>query len=126
MRVSLCVLSVLLGLVFGAATAPAHAATVTYNLDYIFSPPTGSVSPLATVTLTDLGTAVQFDILNQAGAGTKLDSLYFNFANGTLNPSQLLFTNVSAGASTYNTVLAPSTSATVMALKADGDGYFDG
>jgi hypothetical protein len=104
----------------------AQAAAVTYNLDYIFSPPTGSVSPLGTVTLTDLGNAVQFDILNQAGAGTKLDSLYFNFANGTLNPNQLVFSNVSTASNTYNTLLAPSTSATIMALKADGDGYFDG
>jgi len=106
--------------------AAAPAATVTYGLDYVFSPPTGTVSPLGFVTLTDLGTAVRFDVLNQAGAGTKLDSLYFNFVNGTLNPNQLVFSNVSAASNTYNTLLAPSTSVTISALKADGDGYFDG
>lgn len=108
------------------AATPVQAATVTYNLDYIFSPPTGSVSPLGTVTLTDFGNAVQFDVLNQAGAGSKLDSLFFNFSHGTLNPNQLVFSNVSAASNTYNTLLAPSTSATLMTLKADGDGYFDG
>lgn len=78
------------------AVAPLHASAVTYPLDYIFSPPTGMVTPLGTVTLTDLGAAVQFDITNQAGACSKLDSLYFNFAQGTMNPDQLTFSNVSA------------------------------
>jgi len=108
------------------APAPAQAASVTYALDYIFSPATGSVAPLGTVTLTDLGTAVKFDVKNLAGAGTKLDSLYFNFAQGAINPDQLAFSNVSVGSSTYTTLLAPMTGATVNGLKADGDGYFDG
>ena len=118
--------SLCLGLALWFAAAPAQAAAVTYNLDYMFSPPTGSVSPLGTVTLTDLGNAVQFDITNQAGVGAKLDSLYFNFAHGSLNPDQLIFTNVTAAAGTYSTLLAPTTSAMLTALKADGDGYFDG
>jgi hypothetical protein len=71
------------------APAPAQAAAVTYALDYIFSPATGPVAPLGTVTLTELGTAVKFDVQNQAGTGTKLDSLYFNFAQGTINPLSL-------------------------------------
>lgn len=125
MNVSMRV-AVLLGALIAGAVAPLHASAVTYPLDYVFSPPTGTVTPLGTVTLTDLGTAVQFDVLNQVGTGTKLDSLYFNFAHGSLNPNQLAFSNVSAAASTYNTLLAPSTSATVNGLKADGDGYFDG
>lgn len=110
------------------ATAPAQAMTVsiTYPLDYVFSPPTGTGSPLATVTITDLGSAVQFDVLNRAGAGTRLDSLYFNFSQGSINPDQLTFSDVSAAAGTYSTLLAPSTSATLAGLKADGDGYFDG
>jgi hypothetical protein len=108
------------------SAVPAQAATVTYALDYIFSPPTGSVTSLVTATLTDTGTAVQFDITNQAGIGTKLDSLYFNFAQGTINPDQLTFSNVSAAGGTYSTLLAPSINAIVAALKADGDGYFDG
>lgn len=108
------------------APAPAQAASVTYALDYIFSPATGSVAPLGTVTLTDLGTAVKFDVQNQAGVGTKLDSLYFNFAQGAINPNQLAFSNVSLSSSTYTTLLAPTTGATVNGLKADGDGYFDG
>ena len=117
---------ILLGALIAGAVAPLHASAVTYPLDYIFSPPTGSVTPLGTVTLTDLGTAVQFDVLNQAGTGTKLDSLYFNFAHGSLNPNDLLFSNVSAVTGSYSTLLAPSTSATINGLKADGDGYFDG
>jgi len=108
------------------APAPAQAASVTYALDYIFSPATGSVAPLGTVTLTDLGTAVKFDVKNLAGAGTKLDSLYFNFAQGAINPSQLMFSNVSVISSVYSTLLAPATGAMLSALKADGDGYFDG
>lgn len=116
----------LLGALIAGAVAPPYASAVTYPLDYIFSPPTGTVTPLGTVTLTDLGTAVQFDVLNQAGTGTKLDSLYFNFAHGSLNPNQLSFSNVSAVAGTYSTLLAPTTSSTVNGLKADGDGYFDG
>lgn len=118
--------AILLGVLIAGVVAPLHASAVIYPLDYIFSPPTGTVTPLGTVTLTDLGTAVQFDVLNQAGTGSKLDSLYFNFAHGSLNPNQLVFSNVSAAASTYDTLLAPSTSATVNGLKADGDGYFDG
>lgn len=105
--------------------ASAEAATV-YNLDYVFSPATGSVAPMGKVTITDLGTAVRFDLVNQAGAGTKLDSLYFNFAHGTTTPNQLAFSNVSAASGTYTTLLAPSTSSTLTQLKADGDGYFDG
>lgn len=109
------------------AVVPLHASAVVYPLDYIFSPPTGTVAPLGTVTLTDLGDEVQFDVLNQAGAGTKLNSLYFNFDHqGLVNPDQLLFSNVSATAGTYSTVLAPLTSSTVNSLKADGDGYYDG
>lgn len=121
-------IGIMLGLALGSAmvVAPAQATTVTYNLDYIFSPPTGTVVPMGTVTLTDLGTHVQFDVVNQAGTGTKLDSLYFNFAHGSLNPNQLQFSNVSAGAGTYSTLLAPTISSTVAGLKADGDGYFDG
>src|SRR5262249_6541539 len=86
----------------------------------------GTVAPLGTVTLTDLGNEVQCSIFNQAGAGSKLDSLYFNFAQGTSNPNQLVFSNVSAVAGTSSTVLAPTTSSMIGALKADGDGYFDG
>lgn len=102
-----------------------EAATL-YNLDYVFSPPTGTVVPLGTVTLTDLGTAVRFDIVNHAGAGSKLDSLYFNFAHGTTNPNQLVFSSVSAAMGTYTTQLAPLTTSTLAQLKADGDGYYDG
>lgn len=120
------VMALLIGIVLWVLPAPSQAATVTYSLDYIFSPPTGSGTPLATVTLTDFDTAVQFDITNRAGAGTRLDSLYFNFAQGAINPDQLTFSNVSAAPGTYSTLLAPSISATVAALKADGDGYFDG
>ncbi|MBX3325465.1 MAG: hypothetical protein U0223_04680 [Nitrospira sp.] len=101
-------------------------AMTVYNLNFVFSPSTGSVVPMGTVTVTDLGTAVRFDVVNKAGAGTKLDALYFNFAHGSTNPNQLVFTNVSAPTNTYTTLLAPSTSTTVAQLKADGDGFFDG
>lgn len=110
---------------FGAASLPAHAATV-YQLNYVFSPSTGLGAPMGTVTVTDLGAAVQFDIVNLAGTGSKFDSLYFNFAHGSLNPSQLSFSNVSAVAGTYTTTLAPTTGSTVNSLKAGGSGYFDG
>lgn len=120
------VLALLMGVPFWVTTDPAQAAVATYSLDYIFSPATGSVGPLGTVTITDLGTAVRFDVQNQAGAGTKLDSVYFNFAQGAINPTVLTFANVSVSASMYTTLLAPTISATVSALKADGDGYFDG
>jgi hypothetical protein len=43
-----------------------------------------------------------------------------------LNPIQLIFSNVSAAAGTYQTTLAPTGSSTVNRLKADGDGYYDG
>ena len=115
----------LLFVAVGAVSAPAEAMTL-YNLNYVFSPATGTVAPMGTVTITDLGTDVRFDIMNQAGAGTKLDSLYFNFSHGTTNLNQLLFSNVSAASGTYQTQLAPTTTATVSGLKADGDGYFDG
>lgn len=101
-------------------------AMTVYNLDYVFSPPTGTGAPMGTVTLTDLGAAVRFDIVNNAGAGSKLDSLYFNFLHGTTNPDQLVFSNVSATAGTYTTLLAPFTTSTVAQLKADGDGHYDG
>jgi len=119
-------LALLVVMLLSVAPVPAQATSVTYALDYIFSPATGSVAPLGTVTLTDLGTAVKFDVQNQAGTGTKLDSFYFNFAQGTINPDQLEFSNVSIGSSTYTTLLAPTTGTTVNELKADGDGYFDG
>jgi hypothetical protein len=106
-------------------SAPAEAMTL-YNLNYVFSPATGTVAPMGTVTLTDLGAAVQFDIVNKAGAGSKLDSLYFNFLHGTTNPNQLVFSNVSAATGTYATLLAPLTTSTLSGLKADGDGYYDG
>ena len=106
----------------GIATPPASAA----NLDFIYAPAIGLVSPLATVTLSDLGNTVRFDVLNQAGAGTKLDSLYFNFAKDALNPNQLQFTNVSAGAGTFATVLAATTSTQTNALRPGPDGFFDG
>jgi len=61
--------------------APADAMTV-YNLNYVFSPATGTVPPMGTVTLTDLGASVRFDVVNNAGAGSKLDSLHFNFSHG--------------------------------------------
>jgi hypothetical protein len=105
---------------------PGTASAVLYELDSVFSPPTGIVSPLGSVTLSDLGHTVRFQVTNQAGAGSKLDSLYFNFNHGSLNPNQLVFLNVSAAANTYQTTLAPTGSSTVNSLKADGDGYYDG
>jgi hypothetical protein len=96
-----------------------------YNLDFIYAPAIGHVvTPLATVTLTDNGDKVTFDLFNQAGAGTKLDSLYFNFQAAGLTPSQLQFTNVSATAGTFLTVLEPAMPAA--ALRAGPDGFFDG
>jgi len=118
--------AMLLGVLIAGAVAPLHASAVTYPLNFIFSPATGTVAPMATVTLIDLGNAVQFNLLSQAGAGSKLGSFYFNFAQGTINPNQLTFSNVSASNGTYSTTLAPLTSSTVNALKADGDGFFDG
>ena len=115
-----------LGLSLCLLAGQAQAMTVTYNLDLIFTPPTGPTSPLATITLTDLGNAVQFDVVNQAGAGSKLESLYFNFEHGYVNPNQLVFSNVNIASNMYNTLLAPSTSSTMAQLKPDGDGYFDG
>jgi hypothetical protein len=106
-------------------SASAEAMTV-YDLDYVFSPATGPVFPIGRVTLTDIGTKVRFDILNNAGTGSKLDSLYFNFEHGSTNPDQLIFSNVSAASGTYQTQLAPTTSTPISGLKADGDGYFDG
>lgn len=108
------------------AVTPATASAVMYNLDYVFSPPTGTVSPLGTITLTDLGNTVRFQVGNQAGAGSKLDSLYFNFGRAGVNPNQLVFSSVSAASGSYQTTLAPTGSSTVAALKADGDGYYDG
>ncbi len=120
---SIAGLLLLSALTVGAASA--EAMTV-YHLDVVFSPSSGAVPPMGTVTLTDLGTNVRFDIVNNAGAGSKLDSLYFNFEHGTTNPNQLAFSNVSAASGTYQTQLAPTTGATISGLKADGDGYFDG
>jgi hypothetical protein len=110
----------------GFAIIPGTASAVMYNLDYVFSPPTGTVLPLGSVTLTDLGASVRFELTNQAGAESKLDSLYFNFARAGVNPNQLTFSNISAAVNTYQTVLAPTSSSTVNSLKADGDGYYDG
>lgn len=115
--------AVLLGLL---GFTPGTASAVMYNLDHVFSPPTGTVTPLASVTLTDLGNAIRFQLLSQAGVGTKLDSLYFNFGRPGVNPNQLVFSNVSAASITYQTTLAPTGSSTVNSLKADGDGYYDG
>jgi hypothetical protein len=107
------------------ATTPASAATL-YNLDFIYAPAIGHVAPpLATVTLTDLGDTVRFDVFNQAGAGTKLDSLYFNFAKDALNPSQLEFSNVT-GATDFATALALTTSTQDNSLRPGSDGFFDG
>ncbi len=119
------IVGLLLASALSVFSAPVQAMTV-YNLNFVFSPSTGSVAPMGTVTLTDLGAAVQFDIVNKAGSGSKLDSLYFNFAHGTTNPNQLVFSNVSAAASTYTTLLAPLATSTVAQLKADGDGHYDG
>lgn len=118
--------AIFLGALIAGAGAPLHVFAVTYPLDYIFSPPTGTVAPLGTVVLTDLGARVRFDLTNQAGAGSRLESLYFNFAQGGLNPSQLIFSNVSAAQGTYQTAVAPTGSSTLSSLKADGDGYYDG
>ncbi len=115
------------GLALCLAALPAQAAVVTYDLNYVFSPTPGSVTPLATVTLTDVANDIKFDVVNLAGANTKLESLYFNFSRGSLNPSQLTFSNVSAATGTYSTLLAATTTDTSNTmLKADGDGYFDG
>lgn len=113
-------------LVLVEAVTPIQAIAVTYPLDFIFSPSTGTVPPIGNVVMTDLGATVRFDVTNQAGAGSKLDSLYFNFAQGSLNPSQLMFSNVSAAAGTYQTLLAATGGTTNNNLKADGDGYYDG
>lgn len=112
--------------VLGFMALPGPASAVMYNLDYVFSPPTGTVTPLGSVILTDLGASVRFDLTNQAGAGSRLDSLYFNFARTGVNPNQLTFSNVSAASNTYQTTLAPASSSTINSLKADGDGYYDG
>jgi hypothetical protein len=117
-----CGLALMLSAGMGA-TNSAQAA----NLDFIYAPAIGHVAPpLVTVTLTDLGNTVKFDVFNQAGTGTKLDSLYFNFAKDALNPAQLQFTNVSAAVGTFTTVLAPTTSTQLASLRPGPDGFFDG
>jgi hypothetical protein len=68
-----CGLALLLSTGLGV-TNSAQASTV-YALNNIFSPAIGPVSPLGIVTLTDLGPAVRFDVVNPAGVGAKLDSL---------------------------------------------------
>lgn len=110
----------------GLAAIPGTASAVMYNLDYVFSPSTGTVSPLGSISLTDLGNAVRFEVINQAGTGSKLDSLYFNFGRSGVNPNQLIFSNVSAAGNTYQTVLDPTGDSRMNSLKADGDGYYDG
>lgn len=110
----------------GLVIIPGTASAVMYNLDYVFSPPTGTTAPFGTITLTDLGNAVRFEVMNQGGNGSRLDSLYFNFGRSGVNPNQLVFSNVSAAGNTYQTVLAPTGGSTVSSLKADGDGYYDG
>jgi hypothetical protein len=127
-----CGLALLLSAGLGTSNS-AQAATI-YFLDNIFSsdgppaaPPVGpAFPPLGIVTLTDLGDQVRFNVVNLAGTGTKLDSLYFNFEKGTLDPDQLVFSNVNAAGGTFTTVLADTTSSQGVGLKADGDGYFDG
>ncbi len=119
------------GLALCLAALPAQAAVVTYDLNYVFSPTPGAVSPMARVTLTDIGNFVDFSVQNLAGAGTKLDSLYFNFAQGTINPIALAFSQVAVNganlaAANYSTLLAATQSTLNAGLKADGDGYFDG
>lgn len=125
------VMGLCVGLALCLAALPAQAATVTYQLNYIFSPQPGTVSPqpLATVTLNDgapTDTFVDFTITNLAGAGTRFDSLYFNFSHGSFNPNQLTFSNISAAAGTYSTLLAATTTSTSPSLRADGDGFYDG
>lgn len=119
------------GLVLCLATVPVQAATVNYQLNYIFSPQPGQVTPqpLATVTLNDgtsTDTFVDFTVTNLAGIGTRFDSLYFNFSHGSFNPNQLTFSNISAAAGTYSTLLAATTTSTSSSLRADGDGFYDG
>lgn len=119
------------GLAFCLAAMPAQAVVVTYDLNYVFSPTPGPVSPMARVTLTDVGNFVDFSVQNLAGVGTKLDSLYFNFAQGTINPIALAFSlvqvnGVNLAAANYSTLLAATQSTLNPGLKADGDGYFDG
>ena len=119
------------GLALCLAALPAQAAVVTYDLNYVFSPTPGPVSPMARVTLTDVGNFVDFTVQNLAGVGTKLDSLYFNFAQGTINPIALAFSQVAVNGTTlaaanYSTLLASTQSTLNPGLKADGDGYFDG
>lgn len=125
------VIGLCVGLALCLAALPARAATVTYQLNYIFSPQPGTVSPqpLATVTLNDgtpADTFVDFTVMNLAGAGTRFDSLYFNFSHGSFNPNQLTFSSISATAGTYSTLLAATTTSTSPSLRADGDGYYDG
>ena len=119
------------GLALCLAAMPVQAAVVTYDLNYVFSPTPGPVSPMARVTLTDVGNFVDFTVQNLAGVGTKLDSLYFNFAQGTINPIALAFSQVQVNgvnlaAANYSTLLAATQSTLNPGLKADGDGYFDG
>ena len=119
------------GLALCLAAMPVQAAVVAYDLNYVFSPTPGTVSPMARVTLTDVGNFVDFSVQNLAGAGTKLDSLYFNFAQGAINPIALAFSQVAVNGTTlaaanYSTLLAATQSTQNPGLKADGDGYFDG
>lgn len=119
------------GLALCLAALPAQAATV--DLNYVFSsnttPGVGLTSTQVGVNVLDLGNAVQFDITNLAGAGTRLSNFYFNFEHGSVNPNQLIFSNISAtdnASPNYTTVLAATTSTFDNSLKADGDGYYDG
>lgn len=134
-----CGLTLLLGAGLGASNSVQAA---TYPLNIVFSssgPPVGLASPaLGTVTLTDFGDKVRFEVVNSAGQGTRLDSLYFNFQTHpnpliSLNPAQLVFykvdsngVDVTGNTAIYDTVLAATISTQEVGLKADGDGYFDG
>src|SRR5262245_30952533 len=136
-RKAMWVFGLALGLSAGLGISNSAQAAVIYNLDNVFNsgggsaPPVGtSSSPLATVTLTDLGTTVEFDVVN-ASAG-QLKNLFFNFSNAANTaPSLLQFTNVKVGSTTlgsgdFTTLTAATQSTQNNMLRADGDGYFDG
>src|SRR5262249_5083378 len=121
------------------ATNSAQAAVI-YNLDNVFNsgggsaPPVGIFSsPLETITLTDLGNTVRFDVFNTgAGGAGQVKNLYFNFTNAANTaPTLLQFTNVTVdgvalGSGTFTTLTAATQSTQNNMLRADGDGYFDG
>jgi hypothetical protein len=108
-----------------AAGAPAHADTITLNLDTYFPDHDTGVTGVPKVTYADTGLGEVTITLDLTDLTSDLEFSAKWYLNVAIDPKDFDFDYVSGPASGYDYYVSDAFNSNEKKLKADGDGYYD-